>query len=499
MDNNIGTMLSNWFNKNYEINDNNKIKVIGKSRYLTEHDVYHTYQQVMSNLGMDYATPIEFSNWMATQYKVIAKPVKSANAVSTWIEDKLMDKSCMYRLSNNGRQVEYGNGITWVNADHNDVLSWLREINDKDNGGPGYSVGTIKDSFANILKHGEYKAVGIIQQHIIYDKSKEEFLNAFLEQLYNYWDIEESYDIFQTLMKQWMWCLKRKIWNREVRHHIWINFFGTTGYGKSQFIKRFLKEFESFYVQGGLEIFSDQGREYKKFCNNFVLFFDELSQNNQSALADAKLSESTLAAIKASITGETMDVRILGSQDQNKIKIRYTPISAANYHLFDIIYDETSMRRFFEFNIGRTIKPTEADFKKINSILEHSVEAFKGIDENNDIGYFQPETPVGKRITEIQQKYLPTKTTVNVWIRKCHVKKGNTPSDMLYDEYKTWCKSFGYNPRNLDGYNAILRSQFGCDEGGSILIDVDHSDTSTANNFVKNMTTTNTSFDDIEV
>lgn len=490
-------MLSSWFNKNYEINDNNKIKVIGKSRYLTEHDVYYSYQQVMSNLGMDYASPVEFNNWIATQYKVITKPVKSANAVSKWIEDKLMDSSCMYRLSNNGRQVEYGNGQTWVNADHNDVLSYLREINDKDNGGPGYSVGTIKDSFANILKHGEYKAVGVIQQHIAYDKSKVAFLDAFLEQIYNYWEIKEDYAIFNMLMKQWMWCLKRKIWNREVRHHIWLNFFGTTGFGKSQFVLRFLSEFKSFMAQGGLEIFADQGREYKKFCNNFVLFFDELSQNNQTVLADAKLNDSTLAAIKASITGTEMDVRILGGQEQNKVKIRYTPLSCCNLHLYDLIYDETSMRRFFEWNIGRTNKPTEADFKKLNAILEHSVDAFKGIDENNDIGYFQPESPVGKRITEIQSHYLPTRTTVNAWIRKCNVRKGSTPSDDVYEYYKTWCKSFGYNPRNLDGYNAILRSQFGVNDGGVVMIDVDGDDKTTATQFVDKLT--NTSFDDIEV
>lgn len=490
-------MLSNWFSKNYEINDNNKIKVIGKSRYLTEHDVYYSYQQVMSNLGMDYASPVEFNNWIATQYKVINKPVKSANAVSKWIEDKLTDSSCMYRFRNNGRQVEYGSGETWINADHNDVLSYLREINDKDNGGPGYSVGTIKDSFANIIKHGEFKSVSIIQDHIKYNKSKEAILNTFLEQIYHYWEIKESYDIFQTVMKQWMWCLKRKVWNLECRNHLWVNFWGTTGYGKSQFITRFLSEFKSFMAQGGLEIFADQGREYKKFCNNFVLFFDELSQSNQTVLADAKLSDATLAAIKASITGETMDVRILGSQDQNKIKIRYTPISAANYHLFDVVYDETSMRRFFEFNIGRTNKPTEADYKKLNSILSHSVEAFQGINENDDVGYFQPETTIGKQITEIQSHYLPTRTTVNAWIRKCNVRKGSTPSDDVYEYYKTWCKSFGYNPRNLDGYNAILRSQFGVNDGGVVMIDVDGDDKTTATQFVDKLT--NTSFDDIEV
>lgn len=225
-------MLVNWFNKNYCINENNKIKSVRNNRYYSETQLYSAYTDYMTSGGNDYASPVEFNNWLTTQYKVITKPNKSANTISKWIEDKLTDPSCMYRLSNNGRAVEYGSGTTWVNADHNDVLSYLREINDRENGGPGYAVGTIKDSFANILKHGEYKAVGLIQQHIAYDKSKEAFLNAFLEQIYNYWEIKESYDIFRTAMSQWMWCVKRKLWNKDCRNHLWVNFYGTTGWRK---------------------------------------------------------------------------------------------------------------------------------------------------------------------------------------------------------------------------------------------------------------------------
>jgi hypothetical protein len=479
MDKQIETALNNWFNKNYEVNSNNKIKAIGKNRYYSESDIYSAYITVMNNIGMDYASGAEFSNWIKTKYSVIQTPTKSKSAISDWITNQINDPSSMFRISNNGKQIEYGKGDTWVNADNNNLTNWLIEMNDKDNGGPGYLVGTIKATLDNLLKQGEYKAVGIIQDHIKYDPTKVAVLDKFLDDVYAYWNIKESKEIFRTLMKQWMWCLKRKIWNQPVRHHIWLNFFGTTGFGKSEFIKRFLSEFKAFFAQGGLEIFADQGREYKKFCNNFVLFFDELSQGNQSALADAKLDVNTLNAIKASITGDVMDVRILGGQEQNKINIRYTPISAANYHLFDIVYDETSMRRFFEFNIERINKPTEQDFEYINGVLEHSVEAFQGIDEYNSTGYFLPETEIGKQISEIQRHYLPTKTTVNAWINKCHIIKGKTPSDLMYDEYKEWCKKYGYNPRNLDGYNNILRTRFGVDEDGNIMIDASNGSAST--------------------
>jgi hypothetical protein len=88
-------------------------------------------------------------------------------------------------------------------------------------------------------------------------------------------------------------------------------------------------------------------------------------------------------------------------------------------------------------------------------------------------------TEIGKQISEIQRHYLPTKTTVNAWINKCHIIKGKTPSDLMYDEYKEWCKKYGYNPRNLDGYNNILRTRFGVDEDGNIMIDASNGSAST--------------------
>ena len=467
--------FNKWLEKNYEITSNNKIKVIGKQRFITETDVYANYVNLCENCCLDTNfTTVDIKNELSTKYtqKTIAKP--STNTIKDWIAKSITGSN--FKLTKAGRRIEFMNGIACVAADKKDLEDYLTMVNATANGGPGFNVGEIKATLGTTLKEWEAITLHELIDKLTFDKSYEDFTTEFLRNLYNYWKIKEDFDVYCTLMKQWMWCVKRKMWNRDVRHHIWLNYFGTTGFGKSEFIKRFTKPFTDFYAEGGLEIFADQGREYKKFCNNFILFFDELSQNNQSTLADAKLTTNTLNAIKASVTGEEMDVRILGGQEQNKIKIRYTPISAANYHLYDIIYDETSMRRFFEFNVGRDKMPTKTDFDYLNKLLEHSIEAFKGINEDNNDGYFNPENDVGRIVRETQSHYLPTKTTVNVWIRKCNVKAGKTPSDLLYADYKSWCKEYGYNPRNLEGYNEILASRFSRNADGEILIDVDKND-----------------------
>ena len=446
------------------------------------------YSTAYSQMGM----PIDFTEdevKTELQSKYVVSKAPSTNTIKNWIMTQIQDSD--YKITNAGRTIEFCSGEAATNADINNLEQYLQMVNSADNGGPGYNVGEIKATLGQTLKEWENFALQQIIDDMRYDKTFVNFTDQFLGNLYDYWGIVENKDVFITMMKQWMWCVKRKVWNKPCRHHIWINFFGTTGFGKSEFVKRFTKRFEDFRSEGGLEIFADQGREYKKFCNNFILFFDELSQNNQTNLADAKLTTNTLNAIKASVTGDVMDVRILGGQQQNKVKIRYTPISAANYHLYDIIYDETSMRRFFEFNVGRTKMPNAADFHYLNSMLNHSVDAFKGIDENNEDGYFDPESEVGKIVRETQKHYLPTKTTVNVWMRKCEVKAGKTSSDLLYNDYKNWCKEYGYNPRNLEGYNEILASRFPRNNDGEILIDIGvNTNSQQNNNFVNKLSET---------
>lgn len=470
MDNNGVSQFLVWFNKNYEVNDNNKIKSKVNNRFFTEDKIWEIYKGMLESACLDISIKQEEAiSAIRRKYKTKEKPTE--NTIKSWIGSVFKDSK--YKITKAGRQIEYQTGDAVSNADKNDLECYLQMINSTDNGGPGFHVGDIKATLNQVLKEWENHAINEIIKDIRYDDDYEDYLDEFLKNIYDYWKIQESFDVFKVMMKQWMWCVKRKIWNKPCRHHIWINFFGTTGFGKSEFVKRFTKRFEDFRSEGGLEIFADQGREYKKFCNNFILFFDELSQKNQTALADAKLTESTLAAIKASITGEEMEVRILGGQQQNKVKIRYTPISAANYHLYDIIYDETSMRRFFEFNVGRTEMPVKKDHDYLNNVLAHSVQAFKGIDENNEDGYFEPESEIGTQIRNIQNHYLPTRTTVNAWIRHAHVKSGKTVSDNLYSLYKDWCKEFGYKNRSLESYNDILASIFTRNEDGNILIDFD--------------------------
>ena len=130
------------------------------------------------------------------------------------------------------------------------------------------------------------------------------------------------------------------------------------------------------------------------------------------------------------------------------------------------------MRRFFEFEVGRTELPTKDDFSKLNNVLSHSIDAFKGIDENNSDGYFDPDTPTGKKIREIQRNFRPTRTTVHSWIKHNDVKIGKIKADKLYPTYKEWCKENNYNARNIDGFLEIINNHFNVPEGQDVFLDI---------------------------
>jgi hypothetical protein len=215
---------------------------------------------------------------------------------------------------------------------------------------------------------------------------------------------------------------------------------GASGQGKTKWIKMFCKQFEDVYAECQVDVLFDSSREIKKFTDNYILNFDELARKNSNVYTDTA-SASDMAIIKALLTAEIFETRIMGGQTQMKAKRSFSVISSSNNHLYDTFYDPSTMRRYFEFNCQVTgIK----DFKPINECMTYMERAWKGIDENNEDGYFDPNSDVGKRVAEIQATYYPTNTTVHAWLEdlteelKSQLK--NTSATELYQLYKVWCE-----------------------------------------------------------
>ena len=175
------------------------------------------------------------------------------------------------------------------------------------------------------------------------------------------------------------------------------------------------------------------------------------------------LSPDEQSTLKSMLTGEKMDNRVYGTQNQARRRITFSCISSSNTHLYDVIFDETSMRRFFDFNCSSMIK-TEEDYADFNIWLNESDKFWMGINENLENGYWNPHNEIGKEILAIQTKYYPTRSTITYWNEYYEFKPTEDKTDgdvqARYSEYVSWCKLSGYKSKTLIGFINEIKKRF---------------------------------------
>lgn len=391
-----------------------------------------------------------------TSDRVFANPNE---AVFAFINDVVKQK---YTVNNTFSHITT-KGVVGLEVGVDDIMNELivwRETECRD-----FSVGALQCALKTIMKDCKAHAACELGKQIRYDASCVEKADDAFAALYQAFDINERYDIFSTLMKHWMWCVKRKLYNLPVKWHIWLNFWGGTGIGKTTVIRKISKSvFDDLYDETTIAKLFDDTREIKRLTTKYILNMDELAVNS-TGLADdgTSLKADQRSFLKAILTGDTINARVYGTQEQGKHRITFSCISSANSHLYDIIWDETSMRRFFEFNCKASTKNKQKIYKLLNEhVFPFAYEMWKSIDENRDDGYWDPESELGAEILEIQKRYYPTSSTVTAWMNANNLivikSPTNQPIASQYDAYKKWCIDNGFkNCKNKLNYiNELL-------------------------------------------
>ena len=449
--------FNKWLNKNYEITSNNKIKVIGKQRFLTETDIYANYVKACEYSCLE-------TNFTSTDIKneLVSKYTNQQNAAQQktcreWILDYIKGNK-HWKFNSAMTEIEYDatdKGI-YMSSGIDDMNDRLLELNG--NTGKPYDVGIIKAVLNNIAKDAVSNYLAKVYEQIKYDKTYEQKSDEFLKGIYDYLQPTESFDIFKVLMKHWAWQVKRKILGKNVRNHIWINFYGGTGLGKTTMIQKMCGVMDEFLSTTSIAKLFDDTKEIKRLTEKYILNFDELAINGNEP-GDGFIASDQLAILKQMLTGKYLDTRIYGTQQQSRRKITFTCISSANYHLYDTIFDEQSMRRFFEFHC-QALKPQNYD--QINTVLIHSIDFWKGINEIDDMGYWiETDEEMWKTIESIQKNYFPTKTTVSQWISFNKLTDGDKTAKEIYPVYKLWCDENGFrNKKSLPAFIEEMKRRF---------------------------------------
>ena len=368
-----------------------------------------------------------------------------------YVTDWLQANAANWRISTNGKRITSTEFSIPRDRDMEDLIIAIQCTVDAEQA--PYKEGEITRAVKSYFRYLDQYGSSLIYNKIKFDPKRVAACDKWLRNVYDFFKPTESFEVFSTMMKHWAWQVKRKLMGRKVVHHIWLNFYGAAGTGKTTFIKKMCVPMEDVTSTTTISKIFDDTREIKRLTENLVLIFDELALNVDSE-ESGKLNADQKAILKSIITGEFIDARVYGTQNQAKKIITFSCISSANNHLYDIIYDETTMRRFFEFHCtAEKVK----DFNFINRTLDNSEYFWLGVDEELDRGYFNPDSAIWEEVAAIQASYYPTKSSVYDWIKETDAKAGSIPAAKAYKSYRQYSVNCGFKPKTLTNFVSDLK------------------------------------------
>lgn len=286
-------------------------------------------------------------------------------------------------------------------------------------------------------------ALSKLVNDFIYDPQLEGFFEKFAKQVHSVYNCQEDLDVFTILLKQHYWQLKRRAMGKSVHNDIMLTFRGAQGIGKSYLMDAlFGSVLGKFYNPSGkLSDICDE-RWTPALGNMLMVNIDETDSG-----AVGKLGGKGMASIKRVITNEIFTYRPMATNTTVEVRKKATFLSTSNFHIYEIMEDESGMRRFFEFN-SKNEKQVRFDYDIVAKLKTVAMKAFKSVDETLEHGYWDINTETGKKITEIQSTYV-NKSSLEDFIDtqleydQDMLFKDCMTHDHLYEEYKEYSKNEG--------------------------------------------------------
>lgn len=439
-----------FFNANFTFNKPFRskeygVKPNGSNKYVQPMDIFGMYTAYKAKQGQTSDVTLEDVAAYVKEHTPVDKE-EEKKPCRQWIKEWLETRKANWKFNTSWSQITYYFNDIPHNKTLDDLKDALMETVYEEQ--LAYKVEEVKTTLNCMARDADGEAAFHIFQKITFNPNYVDKCDRFLKAMYDYCKPEESFEIWCTLWKHWAWICKRRMLGLPVVWHIWINLYGATGIGKTTMIKKLCDPMIDYVSVTNISTLFDSTREIAKLSAYYVLVFDELAVNTEGEPGSG-LTEDNHAVLKSILSGDTIDVRVYGTQKQSKQKITFVPVSSANNHLYDIIFDPTSMRRFFEFHC-KAEKPKS--FEQINKVLSRSDVFWRGIDENLDRGYWDPSNEIGEQIFKIQSEYYPTRTTTSMWIDACHVKAGTTSGTTSYKAYTAWCRETGNRSKTMQNF-----------------------------------------------
>ena len=234
-----------------------------------------------------------------------------------------------------------------------------------------------------------------------------------------------------SVLKHFIWGVKRKMNNLPVVYHTMPIVVGEQGSGKTETIKKLLAPVSDVtLMRGKLTVYSD-AREHFNMIDNYVILMDEME----------KAEKADIEAIKGSITADHVSYRILGMNKQVVDVNNHSAIGASNENISSKIKDETGARRFWQIDTKQKM-----DWDVLSSI--DYLGLWQSVDESGP-------APILQNLTEIQQiqnDEIRTKNSMEQFVvdslitdsEKDTKKETWTLGSALYSSYQRYCKNTGH-------------------------------------------------------
>jgi hypothetical protein len=200
-----------------------------------------------------------------------------------------------------------------------------------------------KEQLGNAIDRWVYKKKNDLSSDIMVKVAYE---SKVLEEL-----VEPEWDCFidaitatkkseaKTMMKHFIWQVKRKMFGLPVKYHTMLILFGPQEAGKSTVARDYLcGPVKDFFASTNFQEITDSRNH--DLWKNYVLFFDEMGRSATSNLED----------IKRKITEETFNSRILTKNNDTVVVNRSTFIGTSNKDISRLIFDDSGMRRFYQID-----------------------------------------------------------------------------------------------------------------------------------------------------
>ena len=268
----------------------------------------------------------------------------------------------------------------------------------------------------------------------------------------------ENVNISLQLFKHWLWLVKRNMFGLEVKYETLLVLRSLShGIGKSWSIDFLTEPLSKFVIHPGLSSITEERSIALDSANNLILNFDEL----------AGAERTQIESLKKWVTNQNMTYRPMGTNSSTNVRKLASGIGTSNKPIAQFIKDNTGNRRFIELVLNVKDRPelTKTDEYKKGGIAWLSI--WKNIDENNNSGYYDPDSNVKQKA--FVQNCLSSGDVVTNMFKDIFVwddlpKHQNIRQQQLYNIYKEYCCQNRQQPVQLENFKVALSTLIDSDK-----------------------------------